>query len=92
MNEQPAAQTEKKDRKTGQSLGWVWLAVAFIGISVLFFGFSEITEQMTLINQSIQANTQAVLNQGHILIDIQHSLQQLIVQIKDSVHEIIQAI
>lgn len=91
MSEQPAVQQEKRAKRTGSNLGWIWLIVAFIGIGILFFYFSNLTEQMTGINQSIQENTQALLDQDHILADIQHGIQQLILEIKDSVDKIIQS-
>jgi len=46
---------------------------------------------MTEINQSIQDNTSAIQQQSFILSDIKQEIQQLIVQIKDSVNDILRS-
>ncbi|MBP1934501.1 methyl-accepting chemotaxis protein [Ammoniphilus resinae] len=78
-------------KKPWYNQGWVWLIIAVVGIGVLFFGFSGLTDQMTEINQSIQDNTSAIQEQSFILSDIKQEIQQLIVLIKDSVNELMRS-
>ncbi|WP_134699464.1 hypothetical protein [Ammoniphilus sp. YIM 78166] len=91
-NHRPSPVEPEQEKKTGFHSFWVWLIVAFIGIGVMYFGLSGIMEQLTAINDSIQANSQAIKEQTHILSDMKRAFQQLIVVVKDSVNEIIQSI
>lgn len=85
-------QPDKMKKKPWFNQGWIWLIVAAIGIGVVYFGLSDITERMAVVNQSIQENTQAIEAQRDTLYEIKMGIQQLIVTIKDSVNNIIQSI
>lgn len=93
MNDQHQEQPKSKPPvKPWFNQGWTWLIVALIGISVIYFGFMGLTEQVTEVNQSIQENTVAIKEQTSILTDINQGIQQWMVELKDTVTRILDSI
>lgn len=86
---QPTTVPIKQKKKPWFNQGWIWLIVAVMSIGVIHFGFSDLSEQLIEINDSIENNTLAIQEQSHILTDLTQGIEQLIVVMKDSVDRII---
>lgn len=72
-------------KKPWYNRGWVWLIVAFIGIGVIFFSLTALTQETANINESIQDQTAAIKEQSQILHSINDSINNVVIAIKDAV-------
>ncbi|WP_332692638.1 hypothetical protein [Halalkalibacter lacteus] len=72
-------------RKPWYNKGWIWLIVAIIGIAVLFFGLSGITEEIANMNESIQAQTASIDEQNQVLQFLKEGMKDLTVAIQEAI-------
>ncbi|MDT8861855.1 hypothetical protein N0O92_16700 [Alkalihalobacillus sp. MEB130] len=76
------------NKKPWYNQGWMWLIVAAIGIGVLFFALSGLTDEVSNMNESIQSQTEAIEEQTQVTESIKESMNNLIATIQDAVNKI----
>ncbi|GAE27606.1 hypothetical protein JCM9140_3759 [Halalkalibacter wakoensis JCM 9140] len=74
------------NKKPWYNQGWMWLIVAAIGIGVLFFALSGLTDEVSHLNESIQDQTEAIEEQTRVSESIKESMDNLITTIQDAVN------
>ncbi|KHF39572.1 hypothetical protein [Halalkalibacter okhensis] len=79
-------ENNSNNKKPWYNQGWVWLIVATIGIGVLFFAITGLTEQVSDVNQSMQDQTEAIEEQTQVTESIKESMDNLITTIQDAVN------
>jgi hypothetical protein len=72
-------------RRPWYNKGWVWLIVAAVGMIILFFCLSGLTEETAKVNQSIQEQTSAIKEQSQIMHSIKEGMNDIVLAIKDAV-------
>jgi hypothetical protein len=75
----------ERNKKPWYNQGWVWLIVAVIGIGVVYFGFSALTQETANINESIKEQTALMKEQNQILSLLKGGLEEIAAAIKDAV-------
>ncbi|WP_332629760.1 hypothetical protein [Halalkalibacter flavus] len=76
------------NKKPWYNQGWMWLIVAAVGIGVLFFALSGLTDEVSNMNESIQDQTEAIEEQTQVTESIKESMDNLITTIQDAVNRL----
>jgi hypothetical protein len=68
----------QKHKKPWYNQGWLWLIVAIIGIAVIWFALSALTQQVAQVNQSVQEQTDVLRSQNQLLASIRNGMDSLV--------------
>ncbi|MFC0469080.1 hypothetical protein ACFFHM_00485 [Halalkalibacter kiskunsagensis] len=84
--------SNKRFKRPWYNKGLVWLFVAAIGIGVLFFALSGLTDEVANVNQSLQEQTVAIEEQTQVMDSIKEGMNDIVVAIKDAANRITDSI